>query len=162
MLQVLVIVYEVCKDPSDPWNWAGAGADLVFMLVPFATGGSFLVKGAKNANKFKDLEHAGDYGIGIYKKLKKLTKGKGLEVHHIIEKRFLPAFKNAYSKSDELLSVVLTHDEHKIFTKEWRKAFAYGKQNYGKLSRYKIWEVAQDIYKGYDELLDAAKRTLFG
>ena len=55
-----------------------------------------------------------------------------------------------------LLSIALTHDEHAVFTRQWREAIKYG-------SDYNINDVrnaAKDIYANYPALLEAARKTL--
>ena len=55
-----------------------------------------------------------------------------------------------------MLSIALTHDEHVVFTRQWRKAIPY-KTSY---SIDDIWNAAQDIYANYPALLEAARKTL--
>jgi len=110
-------------------------------------------KGATNAleSLFKSLKHASDYGIDSYKNLKKLTPGTGLEVHHLIEKRFAGIFKPP-KKANEMLSVVLTKEEHQVFTNAWRKKFPYGKPN---PTAKEVENFAKEVYKDYPEILNA-------
>ena len=108
----------------------------------------------KCGDAFAKLSKAKEYGIKSYKDLLKLAKGKGLQVHHIIEQRFA---KHWGKNLREMLSVVLTKEEHKKFTKAWRDAIGYGA---GYVSVDKVWEHAQIIYKDYPELLEAARKTL--
>jgi hypothetical protein len=63
--------------------------------------------------------------------------------------------------ANNMLSVALTKWEHNIFTMAWRAAFPYG-MDYSTLTVDDIWDVAQQIYKDYPELLDAAKEILYG
>lgn len=60
-----------------------------------------------------------------------------------------------------MLSVAVTAAEHQRFTNDWRRLVAYG-TDYSKLTPGNIWEYAQQVYKDYPELLNAAKQTLFG
>jgi len=46
-------IYDVCKNPSDGWAWAGLAGDVVD-LVPFVTGVGETVKVSKTANKIVD------------------------------------------------------------------------------------------------------------
>ncbi len=61
---------------------------------------------------------ASEFGIKSYKSLQKLTKGTGLEAHHLIEKRFA---KMLGVNPGEMVSVALTKAEHQSFTNAWRK-----------------------------------------
>ncbi|MFK8288388.1 hypothetical protein ACI76W_03930 [Capnocytophaga canimorsus] len=99
---------------------------------------------------FKSLKHAVTYGIDSYKNLRKLVKGTGLEVHHLIEKRFAKIFKPP-KKAREMLSMVLTKEEHQVFTNTWRKAIPYGT----KPTEKQIKAAAKEIYKNYPEILKA-------
>lgn len=62
------------------------------------------------------------YGIDSYRKLKRLVKGSGLEVHHLIEKRFAKFFKTSAGR---FLSLPLSHEAHRVITDLWRTAIAY-------------------------------------
>ncbi|MFD2288251.1 DUF4280 domain-containing protein [Pedobacter petrophilus] len=95
------------------------------------------------------LKHATTYGLKSYKELKALAKGTGLQVHHLIEKRFANIFKPPKIQKD-MLSVVLTKEEHQIFTNAWRKAFPYGKP---KPTPRQVEDAAKEIYKDYPEIL---------
>ena len=46
-------IYDVCKNPSDGWAWAGLAGDVVD-LVPFVTGVGETVKVSKTANRIVD------------------------------------------------------------------------------------------------------------
>jgi len=97
--------------------------------------------------------------VDTYANLKKTTAGMGLEVHHIVEKRFLPAINMANPNS--MLSVALSKAEHQIYTNAWRAAFPYGQQVYGDIAKSELWKVAQKIYENFPELMEAAKQTIF-
>ena len=116
---------------------------------------------SRAASKFQDLTHAADYGIDSVKELTKLTHGKGVEVHHIIEVRFA---KTIRKKAGDILGVVLTHDEHVKFTNAWRDRIGYNNQLMDLKTRTAtledIWVAAQKVYKNYPELLEAARRVL--
>ena len=60
-----------------------------------------------------------------------------------------------------MLSVAVTAEEHQQFTNKWRAAFAYG-IDYTKVTIDQIWKAAQEIYAEYPQLLEAARKTLFG
>jgi RHS repeat-associated protein len=148
---------EFIRDPS--WtNAAFLAWDAVALLPVVPSSG--VVRGAlflaSKADNFKLLKHAKNYGIDTYKSLKKVTKGKGLEVHHLIEKRF----SNIWGESSQLMkSVVLTVEEHKIFTKKWREAIPYKSKNLDwrnwMRNKSQLEEIARDIYKDYPQILKA-------
>jgi hypothetical protein len=62
---------------------------------------------------------------------------------------------------DSMLSIVLTKEEHQVFTNAWRQAIPYG-TNYAQLSKEFLWGKAQEIYANYPELLEAARKTIWG
>jgi RHS repeat-associated protein len=102
------------------------------------------------------LQYASEYGIKGYSSLVQAIKGLGLQAHHIIEKRFA----NVLGLGSD--SVALTPEEHQIFTNAWRAWFAYGKTDYQSKTEEEIWQAAQKIYENYPELLESAKKALFG
>jgi RHS repeat-associated protein len=108
------------------------------------------------------FQRAAEFGINTYKDLRKLTEGTGLQVHHIIEQRFASLLK---MNPDDMLSVVLTRGEHDKFTRLWQQAIGYSHWLSRNLrtdtaSVEDIWKAAQEIYKDYPVLLEAAKKTL--
>ncbi len=150
-------IYQFFKDPS--WSNAGMlGLDVILAIIPFVPAGAGIAAGtvklADNAsslvtglNKFL---HAGDYGVQTYKNLKKMTKGTDLEAHHLVEVRFA---KNLGVKSDNMLCIALTKEEHQKYTNLWRKYIGYGSGT-EEASWDKIWEAAQNVYKDDPELLE--------
>lgn len=156
-----VSIYDVVNNPNDPLAWVGLVGDTLD-LIPFLTGVGETVRFAslciKCADGFGDLSKAANYGIDTYKSLRKVLKGSGLEAHHIIEQRLV---KHLGFNLNEMLSVAVTKSEHRMFTKAWRDIFNYG-MDYSKIGVDDIWEAAQSIYKDYPDLLEAARKTLFG
>lgn len=59
-----------------------------------------------------------------------------------------------------MLSIALDHDTHKGFTKAWREILPYGKSHNWTVDD--IWSAAQDIYRDCPELLEAARKTIWG
>jgi hypothetical protein len=59
-----------------------------------------------------------------------------------------------------MLSIVLTKEEHQIFTNAWRKAVKYG-TDYFEMTPEQVYEHAKKIYKDYPELIEASKKILF-
>ena len=53
-------VADVIKNPDDPWAWVGLAADVVSLVVPFATGGGTIVKAATKVDDVIDTAKALD------------------------------------------------------------------------------------------------------
>ena len=159
-------IVEVVKNPSDPMNWVALAGDIADVAIPCAGGVGettrAIATAGKAAKKFEKAQEAVkavdnlDGAIDTYKALRKVNKGSGLEVHHIVEKRFADAL--GIKKESEMLSIALDHDQHQVFTQAWRTAIPYG----SKYKKDRIWEVAQDVYANYPQLLEAARKTIFG
>ena len=197
-------IVDVVNNPDDPWAWVGLAADVVSLVVPFATGGGAIVDIASKADDVIDLvDNCGDMikaadnaieaidtgldisrqidngldvaksidngldslnkvddiyegAIDSYNNLRKTTKGSGLEVHHIMEKRLLKG-NNLDIKPGAMDSIVLDKDTHRAFTNAWRKELPYG-QNHDPQS---IMDAAEKIYKGYPSLIESVRKTLF-
>lgn len=109
------------------------------------------------------FSRASEFGIKTFNELGRLTRGTGLERHHIVEQRFADTL--GITKPDNMPSVALTPQEHQVFTNAWRDAIAYS--NSGKLPNTitatadDIWQAAQRIYRDYPILTEAARRTIF-
>lgn len=153
----------------------GVAFDLAAVAIPVMPGGigylrqgarllnhaDLVVDAAKLADDLKDFEKAAEFGVDSYKNLRKSVAStygaeSGLEVHHLVEKRFANTLG---IKGDDMPSVVLTKEEHKKFTAAWRKAIGY--KNSGadittaSANKEEILEAAKNIYKDYPELSKA-------
>ena len=66
--------------------------------------------------------------LGTYNELRKMVAGMGLEVHHLIEKRFLAVDEVAkiFKSPGEMPCVVLEKEQHRIYTNNWRAEYPYG------------------------------------
>lgn len=153
---------EVCANPSDAWAWVGLAGDVVD-LIPFVSGVGettrvvkTTVKIADNADDVFDAAKAIDNTIDSYKALKKANRGTGLEVHHIVEKRFAKDLD--IENTGEMLSIALTKSEHRVYTNAWREQIPYAT---GRHSREEIWNAAKNIYADRPDLLEAARKTIF-
>jgi hypothetical protein len=73
--------------------------------------------------------------------------GSGLQVHHLIEKRFAGVMQ---VKEGEMLSVVVTRTEHQVFTNQWRSMFPYGRPP---PSQAQIMDAARSIYANHPAIL---------
>ena len=111
---------------------------------------------AKAIDDLHDTAKAIGNTIDTYKTLKKSNKGTGLEVHHIVEKRF--AKDLGIENTDEMLSIALTKSDHRAYTNAWRKEIGYAT---GRHSPQEIWEAAKKIYVDRPDLLEAARKTIF-
>ena len=56
-------------------------------------------------------------------------------------------------------SVLLTHEEHLVFTNLWREAIPYGTID---VNPQMVWTAAKRVYKDYPELLELAMYTIMG
>ena len=146
-------------------NWRDLGLDASATLIPYVPAGAskvvkvgkVLEKTTDVVSKFGQLEKASEYGFKSYKELKKVVeKNSGLQVHHLIEQRFA---EKLGVKTDDMLSIILTKEEHQAFTKAWRKAIDYKntKARTDNATTEQIYDVAKEIYKDYPEILKALK-----
>jgi len=113
-------------------------------------GGKWVLTAA-NVSRFGQFAYANKYGIKGYKALTSLTKGKGLQVHHLIEKRFAAMLGQ---NSNDMASIALTQTEHQVFTNAWRNAIPYGEGTIN-ATREQVMNAAKQIYKDYPEILNA-------
>jgi RHS repeat-associated protein len=111
---------------------------------------------------YKDLRALQQSGKGIWQG----SRQAGDEVHHLVEKRFLnsnynlsPRLRSYLSKEDDIVSVALKHDEHKIFTKRWAEEL--GRKGMGTYRRDldvdDIVEAARRVYRDSPELFRAVQ-----
>ncbi len=110
---------------------------------------------------FGTLTRAADFGIRSYRTLAQDIRGTGLRAHHIIEARFADTLGMV---KGQMASVAVTAEEHQVFTNLWRQAIGYAGSNNPlhtlNATREQIWAAAQDIYRNYPELLEAARKAL--
>jgi hypothetical protein len=108
--------------------------------------------GPCGVSQFSQLTHSGQ-GIAPYREQRLLTRGSGraTEAHHLIEKRFRKAMGG---DPDDWMSVVLTRDEHRVFTNAWRAEIGYGVGT-RRSNRMVVNEAARRIYANYPEFLHA-------
>jgi hypothetical protein len=66
----------------------------------------------------REIKSAGEWE----KLLRGVRKEAGLEVHHLIEKRFAERLE---INAADIPSIVLTKEEHRVFTSRWRQAIGY-------------------------------------
>ena len=141
--------------------------DVAAAVVPFAPG-SYVAKGGKIlkqvVTKADDVLEGSKALADTYRKLKKLYKGLGVEIHHLVEKRFASFFD---CKPDDFLSVPLTKELHQKITNKWRNImneprfknrkkfgiFGYG-GGYAGITYDMMEEVIEEVYKDMPEFLD--------
>jgi len=107
-----------------------------------------------------NIEHV--YYVGIqgllvhnsyssYRDLRKLTKGTGLQAHHLLEKRFANTLG---VNPNSMQAIALTPAEHQVFTNAWRQAIPYG-QGTANATRQQIMNAGRQIYRDYPDILRA-------
>ena len=167
--------YRAGKYGAAIFDGFGIAVDVVAAFIPIIPGGIGILRtgnrvlniadagidALKLGDELSSFSHAAEFGVDSYKNLKKSVEatygtGSGLEVHHLIEKRFA---KQMGMKEVDMPSIVLTKDEHRQFTAAWREAIGYDKSGAemftSGVEKEQILNVARDIYKDYPELLKA-------
>ncbi len=119
---LIISAVEVAANPADLGAWAGLIGDTVD-LIPFVTGVGESIRALRTAGKITD---GTDASIDTYRNLRKVTKGTGNEVHHILEKRFVSQLDLDIDNTADMLSTVLSKSEHRTYTNAWRKLMPYG------------------------------------
>ncbi len=130
------------------------------------------LKLSSSLSKFK---YAEKFGLKTYAQhvkwfenmgiLRSKFEGIGVEIHHLVEKRFagnVNVAKWIGSKTDDFKSIVLTAKEHDQFTQAWKLAIGYDTKAAG-WTGYRtstvpldvVKKVAKIIYKDYPEILTA-------
>ena len=157
--------------------------DVASVVVPFVPGsyvtkaGKYVVKAGsktddvvdalKVLNKTQRIDAIKDGAVVLpYKALKKLSKGTGLEAHHLIEKRFADTLG---IKSDDILSVAIDKDTHKAITNAFKDKIKYntlfkksGTLYTSTASAQDIWNAVVDVYtdNGMTDYLTPLKEML--
>ena len=158
---------------SPSWVNAGFLAWDLLSLIPYVPG-SYVVKGIRLIGKADDIadiaktlakvDNAADAANHIakngksllmsYSDWKKIIKNldiKGLEVHHLIEKRFA---NKLGLKKNSILSIAIDPDTHAAITKAFREAIGY-KYDFSKSLRtntvdpYEIWDTLVTVYREF-------------
>ncbi|MEK7432858.1 MAG: hypothetical protein AABZ74_06985 [Cyanobacteriota bacterium] len=125
----------------------------------------------------KDFKYADKFGIRSYKELNDtvaksglprkqnlagtLKKSEWVEVHHIPDERFAK-IGTWEQKSNDMLSIVLTREEHEIFTASFRKIIGNKGDTVTKVTTYTatkqdIINATKEVYREYPEILKALK-----
>jgi RHS repeat-associated protein len=164
VFDVISIVWSFDSFVKEPnlLNFGFLAWDVGAALLPMVPG-SYVAKGGqfavKVASKLDDLLDLKNLTTGTYKQLRVWCKGMGVEVHHLIEKRFLKSkfLSELIKNSDDMLSIPMTKELHRIFTNKWREVVAYKKrlENMDELIK-----TIDDVYEKYPELLGQIKDWL--
>ena len=144
-----------------------AGVDLACALIPGVS--AAYLRLARLADKGIDaiklgrelgaFEKASEFGVNSYKSLKtavtrKYGKNSGLEVHHLIEKRFATTLQ---VDEKDMAAIVLTPEEHQLFTQKWRNLIGYSNSNADIVTETAsvedIKKAARKVYEDYPEIL---------
>ncbi len=129
--------------------------------------------GVPASTAFTAFQHAQKFGLQTYAQLQQefinlglTANGLGVNSHHLIEQRFkdIPAVQSWLgSNTAAWKSIVLTPQEHQVFTNAWRTAISTDNMvNPGWTGAYtsdatleNIKEAARQIYVNYPEILQA-------
>lgn len=130
-----------------------------------------VINNLKVVNSLSKFKHAQKFGFKTYAEhvkffsdLKISRTKLGVEVHHLIEKRFAAnsAISNWLgSNANNWKSIVLTKEEHAIFTKAWRKSIGYSGEvgtsgfSTSNVPLSVLKNEAKEIYKNYPDILRA-------
>lgn len=114
----------------------------------------------KIASRARDLARGSKLlTVGKYKELRKLFRGvKGVEVHHIIEKRF----KFLDIPEMDYPAIPITRELHRKITKEWRRVIPYRNSRKAPLviTKEKMKLYCKDVYRDMPALYDIAIRVI--
>jgi RHS repeat-associated protein len=120
--------------------------------------------GNEISGSYGALSKAADYGIDTCNKLRNVVKGSGLQVHHLIEKRFTGILGLTPEQIKNMPSVVLTREEHQVFTNAWRQLIGYSNSVYPikttTATISDLIEAVNAIYEKYPTLLNESLRYL--
>ena len=149
---LILSAVEVAANPADLGAWAGLIGDTVD-LIPFVTGVGESIRAFRTAGKIAD---SADDAIDTYRNLRKVAKGTGDEVHHIVEKRFVKQLNLDIENTDDMLSVVVGKSEHRTYTNAWRAALPYGVSH----DLQSVLQTGAKIYSSNPRLMAAFLLTL--
>ncbi len=166
-LDIANLGYSIAKFIKTP-SWSNFGYllwDVGATVIPFAPG-SYVKRGGKIilkvANKTSDFKKGKKcLTVGKYKALAKSIKNRkksGIEIHHIIEKRF----GKLDLKPGDYPSVPISKELHRKITNRWRKVQPYerGKKKYKNLTKKKLLQDARIVYHDMPELRKIATEII--
>ncbi|XLS29208.1 hypothetical protein ACJD0Z_18675 [Flavobacteriaceae bacterium M23B6Z8] len=123
-----------------------------------------VIKTMETSTILSEFKFAEKFGIKSYKDHDKFFKALnikrselGVEIHHLIEKRFAETLK---VKEADMASIVLTKSEHQAFTNAWRNEIGLNgtfvtTYTTETATKEVIFAAARRIYKDYPEILIA-------
>ena len=167
---IAVSTVDMIKKPS----WINLGFlawDVASVFIPFVPG-SYTAKGGKQliriADKTRDFKTAKYMTIGSYGKVKKIFKGaKNVEVHHLIEKRFLQCGNLVSNKrtkkrllQSQMMAVPMDKKLHRIITNRWRSEIKY-KYAYESLTKKELEDAIKKVYRDMPALKRYALKYLY-
>lgn len=158
-------MYAIGQRAGHGANIAGTvtGVGLINGLVnKFGRAGISIFKGLEvTGGALSQFTHAGKFGFGSYDSLRGAVistfgKGSGLQVHHLIEKRFAGVLGE---RAGEMTSIVLTRGEHEAFTAAWRREIGHVTDNVpittANATVSQIQDAARRVYANHPEILRA-------
>lgn len=113
-----------------------------------------VAKYADNLRVVKQLDDVDDMYVATYKELRKIYKGKskelGIEVHHLLEKRFVKCVNVA---ENDFIATAVLKSEHLAYTKVFRKHFPYG-THYKSVKLSDMQDAIREAYADNPELME--------
>lgn len=185
VLSLGLSIADVISNPTDVWAWLGLGGDVLDVVLPFFGGLGEVIKASNGASKLvvatnktddivdlykgmKAADRAKTIGDGAvvmsYKNLKKISKGTGLEAHHLIEKRFADALG---INGNDILSIAIDKDTHEKITKAFRNKIGYAcditkPMRTNTVNSQEVWKATVEVYTelGMEEYLPELKKQI--
>ena len=148
------------------------------VLMKVVDGGSIAVSkiasGFAVKQELSQFAHAAEYGVLEVRALKKIRTVQqaankwpkdDVQIHHLIEKRFVKSGALTGVAEDEIPGVVLTKAEHDVFTERWyREIGRNGWKNSSIVTKNAkpddIWRAAQQVYNDNPVLLEYCRKFL--
>ena len=149
-------VAEFAIEPSfwNGFNVVVDGLSVVLPGVPSVSGIKRMIKASDN------LADAMRWGVARYDDLLSAKSGiprySNLQAHHILEKRFRPAFPEIRS-DNSMLCINIPNTYHQAITNKMRSKIPYG-TNYASMGKSRIIE---KVIAGYDELYEETGDELY-
>lgn len=139
---------------SNGFNVVVDGLSVVFPGVPSVTGVKRMIQ---SSNKLADALRWGVHRYdGLVDAKQGIARFSHLQAHHIIEKRFIPAFPEIPT-TFSMFSVNIPYNDHLLITNKMQGLIAYG-SDYSLMSRNYI---KSKMIQGYSELYQQTGDSLF-
>lgn len=171
----------ILADPTKVSNWVALAADAVCAAVPGATGGGTVVRLAAKADDVYKAAKAATKALSVSKKIKTfgsgkvvlpykylqtIMKGTGLEVHHLVEKRFASKLG---LKENEMVSIAIDPKLHDKITAAMRKKIGYNfidrfkdAPTTSEATAQQVWNATKEVYTqfGMTKYLEVMKKQI--